>query len=435
MDSRSLIVNGAKKKYCKCCKARLFYSVCGTISLFGLLSLIFLPYGIASQLALVEGTESYEAYMNVPMKTNLDVYLFSITNHQEFKNDNYKPKFKQIGPYSMLLSRKRTLLENTQYSLTTQVQDTIKFNPKRSVLDNNSNVTTVNIPEILAYISDPDNVKILDVINVQDFLLNKDKGLLKDIMQLQKPIKVNTGHSDIDEIYKIETYDGKEKSSFDDGCNEIKGEYEMVGFAPSIPYTPSYFNPALNRTLHFKYSGYRFARNRYDIDPDSFNMKLEKNSCFKQKLKKYNGMMFMLPLEGVSSNFIGVSFPHFLHAGDELKKIFASEKSLKPSYKLHQGYIEVEKVTGLPVSVHLRLQINIEFRSNIYPIIWQEASVELEGKFKYKLYLVHFFCLYLPAIFALIGLSCLIMLLKPEKCWNVTSSSVLQSEEVSQNRV
>lgn len=53
---------------------------------------------VMQNLELVEGGESYEAWRKSPVEPLLKVYLFNLTNSEEFLQGK-KPILEEIGPY------------------------------------------------------------------------------------------------------------------------------------------------------------------------------------------------------------------------------------------------------------------------------------------------------------------------------------------------
>lgn len=85
-----------------------------------------------------------------------------------------------------------------------------------------------------------------------------------------------------------------------------------------------------------------------------------------------------------------ISNPHFLGADPFY---LTTVKGLTPNSSLHQTYLDLEPVTGTPVELQLRIQINVRIDSlannfkqyrkvpKIHiPVLWQEFSIHLTDK-------------------------------------------------------
>ena len=70
-----------------------------------------------------------------------------------------------------------------------------------------------------------------------------------------------------------------------------------------------------------------------------------------------------------------VSYPHFLHGDPMLINQFENG-TFHPTRKEHESYITLEPLTGVPLEVAVKLQINVLTRPVSVPVGEYEAQIE-----------------------------------------------------------
>jgi len=77
------------------------FSLCliilGVLVTFGFGAIVNLI--IDSQIALKEGNPSYEWWSKPPVEPKIRVYVYNVTNADEFLNNGSKPILDELGPY------------------------------------------------------------------------------------------------------------------------------------------------------------------------------------------------------------------------------------------------------------------------------------------------------------------------------------------------
>ncbi|KAL0267641.1 UNVERIFIED_CONTAM: hypothetical protein PYX00_009850 [Menopon gallinae] len=127
-----------------------------------------------------------------------------------------------------------------------------------------------------------------------------------------------------------------------------------------------------------------------DDDDDADAEEGERNDTEKPKTCPKAGSMIMTPCVGAP---VVITFPHF-YMGDES---FSEYVQLEPNKQLHETFVEVEPISGIPFLGSKRVQFNIEvkaipdmeFMSNLtpglFPVLWVEESMELPESFSSQL--------------------------------------------------
>lgn len=59
---------------------------------------LWFDFNIVQSSVIVEGTEQFERWLDIPVSFNFKVYVFNITNPKEIENGGV-PHIEEIGPY------------------------------------------------------------------------------------------------------------------------------------------------------------------------------------------------------------------------------------------------------------------------------------------------------------------------------------------------
>lgn len=117
-----------------------------------------------------------------------------------------------------------------------------------------------------------------------------------------------------------------------------------------------------------------FPVQRYDVDPNMYNFsgKNKANECYLLD-GEYppSGSFLTSPCQGDAPIYF--TFPHFLHAGEELKN---SISGLHPDPEKHRSYIQIHKELGISMRVRTRFQLNVMLKKSNY--IAQSSRLKAE---------------------------------------------------------
>ena len=106
---------------------------------------------------------------------------------------------------------------------------------------------------------------------------------------------------------------------------------------------------------------------KYILDANLVDNTLPENQCFNpypdkdpfNPVEMYSGLMNVSTCKYNSPAY--VSYPHFLHGDPRLVDQFQMG-SLEPSKARHESYVILEPLSGVPLEVGIRLQINTLLR-------------------------------------------------------------------------
>lgn len=102
---------------------------------------------IFQQLALQEGSKSYEYWTSPPQPLYLDVYLWNWTNPEEFTNKSINPKFEEIGPFRFQEIPKKVNVKFHDSNSTVSYRKSSKyfFVPEQSKGRMDDVITSINV--------------------------------------------------------------------------------------------------------------------------------------------------------------------------------------------------------------------------------------------------------------------------------------------------
>ncbi|RZC34759.1 croquemort-like, partial [Asbolus verrucosus] len=200
---------------------------------------------------------------------------------------------------------------------------------------------------------------------------------------------------------------------YEGNCAKVNGS--AGEFYPSYPgkESISFFSPDLCRTMTLNYVGERpvgnIMGNKYAAEAYMFDngTLFPENQCF------CNGECVPSGLVNVSSCRFGspsfASLPHFYNADPYYINLV---EGLAPEKKKHEFYIILEPITGIPLEVSARLQINLLMQPVagiamyekaprvFFPMLWFEQKVKIPDREAFKLRLL----LNMPIICSTMGI-------------------------------
>lgn len=91
---------------------------------------------IDHELKLRDGGRTYNFWKAPPVVPRLEVYIYNVTNADEFLNNGEKPVLQELGPYVYLQSWEKTDIKfNENGTVTYKVKKTFVFNEVKSCLN------------------------------------------------------------------------------------------------------------------------------------------------------------------------------------------------------------------------------------------------------------------------------------------------------------
>lgn len=407
--------------------------------LFGVLVWIFFSSWvnliIDTQITLTPGSQVYDHWRKPPVHPIMRVYVYNVTNADEFLNIGEKPVLQELGPYTYIQTWEKVNLSfNENGTVTFQQQKIFKFDPDQSVGDEDDLVITPNIPMLSATSQSKHAARflrlamasIMDILKIKPFVevsvgqllwgyedpllkLAKDvvpkeqklpyeefglmygkNGTSKDIMS------VFTGEDDITKNGLVDTYNGLNHLTHwkTEECNRLSGSDGSV-FPPHITKNDTIyvFDKDLCRLLPLVFQkevdtaggviGYRFSPPLdvfadVDRNPDNECFCPSGPPCAPHGLFNASLCQYDSP--------IMLSFPHFYLADPALRE--AVEGISEPVKEDHELFIDVQPTMGATLRARARIQINLavsqvvdikqvaNFPDIVFPIMWFEDGMD-----------------------------------------------------------
>lgn len=388
------------------------------------------------QVALRPGSQTFGWWQKPPVTPKISIYVYNVTNANEFLNNGSKPILDEIGPYVYAESwEKVNLTENDNGTISYNFKKIYKFQRDLSFGSDDDVVIVPNIPMLsatsqskhaarflrlaMASIMDILKIKPFVQVSVGQLLWGYEDPLLKlakDVVPKEQKlpyeefgllygkngtsadrVTVNTGVNDITQYGLIDKYNGKSHLPhwLTDDCNRLNGTDGSI-FPPHINHERvlHIYDKDLCRLMPLVFerevetkgnvTGYRFT------PPLSVFADVEshpENMCFcpaGQPSCSPNGL-FNVSLCQYDSPIM-LSFPHFYLANDDLRD--AVEGISPPEKEKHQFFIDVQPDMGTTLRARARVQINLavsqvfdikqvaNFPDIVFPILWFEEGID-----------------------------------------------------------
>lgn len=91
-----------------------------------------------NELALREGGRTYNFWKEPPVEPRMQIYIYNVTNADEFLNNNEKPVLQELGPYVYVQHwQKEDIKFNENGTVTYKVKKTFVFNEVSSLRPSN----------------------------------------------------------------------------------------------------------------------------------------------------------------------------------------------------------------------------------------------------------------------------------------------------------
>ncbi|XP_015782932.2 platelet glycoprotein 4-like [Tetranychus urticae] len=349
----------------------------------------------------------------------MNVYIFNVTNADQFVEDCTDFNLTEKGPFSYKMFSGRKILRSPEdeenATLTYYDFKNFQLNVNGTHGNLNDPFVTIDVPTLVLnqYLKDNINdtwidalVKFILTLNGQslfqkisaDELLFKGKRIsildtLKSGWELLHPNQPfpNVGLKDNTfslfkshnvtyfgpfEIYANGAKMGHFKSWhgllsldrwFGEECNKIRGT-DGTFFPPFVDKTRKLyvFVPNFCRSIYFIFEKEVFLKGiklyRFILDPDIFVSKLKKpsNKCFcsprNNSTCSIDGVTDLNPCLRAP---IWLSLPHFLNAKPDIR---IKTAGLSPNSSKHATFLDIEPTLGLPLRARIRFQANVEIK-------------------------------------------------------------------------
>nr|XP_022899774.1 lysosome membrane protein 2-like isoform X2 [Onthophagus taurus]XP_022899775.1 lysosome membrane protein 2-like isoform X2 [Onthophagus taurus] len=410
----------------------------GIILLGGLVAFFFMSWVnivLHHQIVLRKGSQTFDLWSKPPVHPVLKVYVYNVTNADEFLNNGTKPEVNEIGPYIYIETwEKKNLRFHDNGTITFNQEKIYIFDPINSAGTEDDVVVVPNIPMLsatsqskhaarflrlaMASIMDILKVKPFIEVSVGQLLWGYDDPLLKlakDVVPKDQKlpyeqfglmynkngtskdnVTLYTGSGDIKKFGLIDNVNGISNLSHwkTDQCNALNGSDGSI-FPPHITQNTTLYlyDKDLCRLLPLKFKeeiegpnkvqAYRFspAKNVFGTPEEN-----PENDCFCPQGPPCSPSGFFNVSLCQFDSPILLSFPHFYLADDSYRAAFNGIS--EPDPEKHAMHLDVQPLMGAAVSAKARLQINLavsqvvdikqvaKFPSIIFPIIWFEEGID-----------------------------------------------------------
>ncbi|CAD6998695.1 scavenger receptor class B member 1 [Ceratitis capitata] len=388
------------------------------------------------QVALRPGSQTFGWWAKPPVEPKISVYVYNVTNANEFLNNASKPILDEVGPYVYTESwEKVNVVKNENGTLSYNLKKIYIFREDLSVGMEDDVVIVPNIPMLsatsqskhaarflrlaMASIMDILKIKPFVQVSVGQLLWGYEDPLLKlakDVVPKEQKlpyeefglmygkngtstdrVTIFTGVDDITQYGIIDKFNGRSYLPhwLSDNCNRLNGTDGSI-FPPHIEKDRILFvyDKDLCRLLPLVYEkevqikenvlGYRFT------PPENVFGDVEsnpENACFcpaGQPSCSPKGL-FNVSLCQYDSPIM-LSFPHFYLGDDSF--LTAVEGISPPDKDKHTFFIDVHPTMGTTLRARARVQINLavsqvfdikqvaNFPDIVFPILWFEEGID-----------------------------------------------------------
>ncbi|XP_014296232.1 scavenger receptor class B member 1 isoform X1 [Microplitis demolitor] len=399
---------------------------------FGVLILVIQPYELLFKLKVIfsDNGEIFELWRKPPVELYLKVYLFNVTNREEYISGiDSKLKFKEIGPYVYREHLEHSNITfNENGTVTAIPKHPLTYIPELSggaeddilILPNIALLSIANVMKDASIITTwPLNALIkqsdshpLVRMTAREFMfgyksslvtlgnsfmpswIKFDKlGLIDRMYDFDGDFEtVYTGEKDIRKTGLIEKYNGDVNlPQWTGKCGNVNGASDGAKFPSYIEPNDTliFYRKSLCRSAKMVRIGekdvkglhtykYKFMDNELDNGANN-----SENKCFCRE-----GRCLQPGLIDVTDCYYGfpiaLSYPHFYESDPSLLE---GVEGLKPEKEKHESYFYIQPKSGLPVDLAFRFQINMAlqdisrisnvegFSNLVLPLLWFEIGM------------------------------------------------------------
>ncbi|XP_063700410.1 scavenger receptor class B member 1 [Culicoides brevitarsis] len=407
------------------------------------------PYDLIFKWKLQYGEdgEIFDLWRKPPADIYTKIYLFNITNADEFMAGKEKLKLKEVGPYVYKeLFTHDNVTFNNNGTVSTTPRHPLVWQPHLSEGFSEDdifmlpNIALLSIAQVVAdksyFVRLPINLVIRQAkerpivkMTAREFMFGYEttlttlgNNILPNWIKFDKVGLIDrmydfsgdfetffsgTTNPQISGLY--DTYRGSTNLNHWNGeeCSNIQYASDGVKFKSFVQpnETLLFFRKSMCRAQTLVPTGstsvignlaaskYKFEKNA--LDNGEIN---EKNKCFCQ-----NGQCLPRGLIDVNHCYYGfpiaLSYPHFLDADEKLLNM---TEGLFPDLKKHDSYFMINRQSGLPLDISVKFQINMamhdvgnmanvdRFSHLVIPMLWFEISMpglpqDLQNRFVFYL--------------------------------------------------
>lgn len=390
---------------------------------------------INHQIVLKNGSQSFGWWKKPPVIPKISLYIYNVTNADDFLNNGSKPIVDEIGPYVYTESWERKNVQfNENGTVTYNLQKIYQFSEELSAGLEDDVVVVPNIPMLsatsqskhaarflrlaMASIMDILKIKPFVEVSVGQLLWGYEDPLLKlakDVVPKEQKlpyeefglmynkngtsadnVTVFTGGADITSFGLIDKYNGQSHFShwLTDHCNSLSASDGSI-FPPGITENTTLFifDKDLCRRLPLRFQkevqredgvmAYRFSP---PLDVFANVNENPENMCFCPHGPPCAPSGFFNVSLCQFDSPVLLSFPHFYLADDNYR--LALDGISPPDPEKHRFYLDVQPMMGTALSARARVQINLAvsqvidikqvatFPDIIFPILWFEEAVD-----------------------------------------------------------
>ncbi|XP_011877629.1 PREDICTED: scavenger receptor class B member 1 isoform X2 [Vollenhovia emeryi] len=405
----------------------------GLLSLIcGCLVLLYNPYEMIFKWKVTfgEGGEIFELWRKPEVDIYLKVYLFNVTNRDEYlSGEESKLRFQEVGPYVYKEGFEHAnVVFNDNGTLSAVPVHPLKYIPEMSngteedlvIMPNIALFSITNVMKDAAYISRwglntlirRTKTQPLVQMTAREFMFGYHSALVTLGNQVMPNwIKFNklglidrmydfdgdfetiyTGETDIRLTGLIDKYNGDVNlPQWPGKCANVQGASDGVKFPSFIEPNDTilFFRKSLCRSERLVRIGekvvqdldtykYTFMENELDngaVNPEN-KCYCRKGECLKPGLIDVTDCYYGFP--------IALSYPHFYKSDPSLLE---AVEGLEPKKELHESYFYIQPKSGVPVDLASRFQINMalqnighmanveRFSELTLPMLWFEIGM------------------------------------------------------------
>ncbi|KAL3270736.1 hypothetical protein HHI36_021261 [Cryptolaemus montrouzieri] len=409
------------------------------IVILGVLVILFFPSWvnlvIHHEIVLRNGSQAFTWWAKPPVEPTISVYIYNVTNADEFLNNGSKPIVDELGPYVYVETwEKKNLKFHENGTVTFNQEKIYMFDESQSAGSEDDVVVVPNIPMLsatsqskhaarflrLAMASIMDILKIKPFVEVtvgqllwgyEDPLLKLAKDVVPKEQKLpyeefgllynkngtsRDNVTIFTGATDITEYGLIDKFNGMSHLSHykTDKCNSLKGSDGSI-FPPDITKNTTLYvyDKDLCRTLPLVYvkdivgsdniPGYRFSPPKNVFGSVEEN---PENDCFCPHGPPCTPSGFFNVSMCQYDSPVLLSFPHFYLADDKYRTAVDGISPADP--EKHMFFLDVQPLMGAPLRAKARIQLNLAvsqvvdikqvatFPDIVFPIMWFEEGLD-----------------------------------------------------------
>ncbi|XP_050438668.1 scavenger receptor class B member 1-like isoform X2 [Adelges cooleyi] len=399
----------------------------------GTLIAVFDPYHLILKwkLVMAEGDEAFKMWKTPDVQIHLKVYIFNITNREEFLAGKEKLRFQEVGPYVYRENMDhKNLTFNDNNTMTTSPVHPLTWVPElnkgreddvlilpniallsfASVMAESSMITRMGVNLLIHQTKSEPFIRqtarefmfgyesaLVTIGNkfLPSWIVFDKLGLIDRMYDFTGDTStVYTGRDDVRKSGIIENYNRNPYlPQWAPPCNVVTGASDGTKF-PSMMKpndTPLFFRKSLCRAMPMVRTTnltiqdglpvykYVFKNGTLDNGADNPDNKCfcRKNKCLKPGLIDVTDCYYGFP--------IALSYPHFYKSDNSLLE---AVDGLNPDQKKHETYFLINPETGLPVQLYVRMQINLALgdlstmantescSDQVIPLVWTEIGFE-----------------------------------------------------------